>query len=114
MPYFIPVDAHDYRLQLLDNVSVLSGNHLFKFGAEWNRTGVTRTFRGFGNGRIAFTSVPGFLGYVANGNQYVECSDDITNTLVTTSNTASCPRDPHQRADRPLPAAGRPQWPHRG
>ena len=40
MPYFIPVDAHDYRLQLLDNVSVLSGNHLFKFGAEWNRTGV--------------------------------------------------------------------------
>jgi hypothetical protein len=95
MPFFIPVDAHDYRLQLLDNVSVLSGNHLFKFGAEWNRTGVTQTFRGFGNGRIAFTSVPGFLGYVANGNQYVECSDDVTNTLVTTSNTASCPPGTH-------------------
>ena len=90
MPFFIPVDAHDYRLQLLDNVSVLSGNHLFKFGGEWNRTGVTQTFRGFGNGRIGFTSVPGFLGYVANGNQYVECSDP-TGILVTTSNTGSCP-----------------------
>ncbi len=95
MPFFIPVDAHDYRFQVLDNVSLVSGNHLFKFGAEWNRTGVTQTFRGFGNGRIAFTSVDGFLNYVANGNQYVECSDDITNTLVTSSNTASCPVGTH-------------------
>jgi hypothetical protein len=91
MPFFIPVDAHDYRLQLLDNVSVVSGNHLFKFGGEWNRTGVSQTFRGFGNGRIGFTSVPGFLGYLANGNQYVECSDTLTGALVTTSNTATCP-----------------------
>ncbi len=91
MPYFIPVDAYDYRLQLLDNVSVVSGSHLFKFGAEWNRTGVSQTFRGFGNGRIAFTSLPGFFGYLANGNQYVECSDIVTGTLITTSNTATCP-----------------------
>src|SRR5829696_1442654 len=68
MPFFIPVDAHDYRFQVLDNVSVVSGNHLFKFGGEWNRTGVNQTFRGFGNGRMAFTSVDGFLNYV-NGNQ---------------------------------------------
>jgi outer membrane receptor protein involved in Fe transport len=95
MPFFIPVDAHDYRLQILDNVSIVSGRHLFKLGAEWNRTGVTQTFRGFGNGRIAFTSLPGFLGYVANGNQYVECSDDITETLVTTSNTGTCPVGTH-------------------
>jgi Carboxypeptidase regulatory-like domain len=91
MPFFIPVDAHDYRVQLLDNVSIVSGSHLFKFGGEWNRTGVSQTFRGFGNGRIAFTSLPGFLGYVANGNQYVECSDIVTGTLVTTSNNATCP-----------------------
>ena len=32
MPFFIPVDAHDYRFQVLDNVSLVSGNHLFKFG----------------------------------------------------------------------------------
>jgi hypothetical protein len=96
MPFFIPVDAHDYRLQLLDNVSLVSGSHLFKFGAEWNRTGVTQTFRGFGNGRIAFTSVPGFLGYVANGNQYVECFDNVIDTvLVTTSNNATCPPGTH-------------------
>jgi hypothetical protein len=79
MPFFIPVDAHDYRFQVLDNVSLVSGNHLFKFGGEWNRTGVDQTFRGFGNGRIAFTSVPGFLSYVANPG-YVECSDGSSNT----------------------------------
>jgi carboxypeptidase family protein len=80
MPFFIPVDAHDYRLQLLDNLSIVSGSHLFKLGGEWNRTGVSQTFRGFGNGRMGFTSLPGFLGYVANGNQYVECSDGTSNT----------------------------------
>lgn len=91
MPFFIPVDAYDYRFQVLDNVSLVSGSHLFKFGGEWNRTGVNQTFRGFGNGRIAFTSVDGFLNYVANGNQYVECSDILTGTFVTSSNTATCP-----------------------
>ena len=95
MPFFIPVDAYDYRFQVLDNVSLVSGNHLFKFGGEWNRTGVNQTFRGFGNGRIGFTSVGGFLNYVANGNQYVECSDDVTNTFVTGSNTATCPIGTH-------------------
>jgi hypothetical protein len=80
MPFFLPVDAHDYRLQFLDNVSLLRGSHLFKLGAEWNRTGVSQTFRGFGNGRMAFTSVNGFLNYVANGNTYVECSDGSNNT----------------------------------
>ena len=85
MPFFIPVDAYDYRFQILDNVSVVRGNHLFKFGAEWNRTGVNQTFRGFGNGRMAFTSVDGFLNYVGNGNLYVECSDGSSNT------TGACP-----------------------
>ena len=85
LPFFIPVDAYDYRFQILDNVSVVRGNHLFKVGGEWNRTGVTQTFRGFANGRYGFTSVNGFLNYVANGNQYVECSDG------STSNTATCP-----------------------
>ncbi len=79
MPFFIPVDAHDYRFQVLDNVSVVSGNHLFKLGGEWNRTGVDQTFRGFGNGRIAFDSVGGFLRYAANPG-YVECSDGSSNT----------------------------------
>ena len=80
MPFFIPVDAYDYRFQVLDNVSIVSGSHLFKFGGEWNRTGVKQTFRGFGNGRIGFTSVDGFLNYVENGNLYVECSDGSTDT----------------------------------
>jgi len=96
MPFFIPLQtAYDYRFQVLDNISLLRGNHLFKFGAEWNRTGVNQTFLGFGNGMMEFHSVAGFLGYMANGNQYVECSDDVTNTLVTTDNTATCPIGTH-------------------
>ncbi len=86
MPFFIPLHtAYDYRLQVLDNVSLLRGNHLIKFGAEWNRTGVNQTFLGFANGRMAFGSVNGFLNYVANGNTYVECSDGSSNT------TGACP-----------------------
>jgi hypothetical protein len=83
MPFFIPVDAYDFRFQVLDNVSIVSGNHLFKFGGEWNRTGVKQTFRGFANGRMGFLSVNGFLNYVANP-LYVECSDN------TTSPTGTC------------------------
>jgi hypothetical protein len=81
LPFFIPLQtAYDYRFQVLDNVSLVKGNHLFKLGAEWNRTGVNQTFLGFANGRMAFSSVNGFLNYVANGNGYVECSDGSTNT----------------------------------
>src|SRR6185503_12179097 len=94
MPFFIPVDAHDYRFQVLDNISLVSGNHLFKFGGEWNRTGVTQTFRGFGNGRMAFTSVPGFLNYVANSG-YVECALDVVNTPTPSQTTGACPAGQH-------------------
>jgi hypothetical protein len=95
-PFFIPLHtAYDYRFQVLDNVSLVKGNHLFKVGAEWNRTGVNQTFLGFANGRMAFSSVDGFLNYVANGNNYVECSDDVTNTFVTGSLTNSCAPGTH-------------------
>jgi hypothetical protein len=84
MPYFIPLKtAYDFRVQLLDNISVVRGNHLFKFGAEWNRTGVNQTFLGFANGRMSFNTVQGFLNYVANGPSYVECSDGSNNTNGT-------------------------------
>jgi hypothetical protein len=90
MPFFIPLHtAYDYRFQVLDNISLLRGNHLFKFGAEWNRTGVNQTFLGFGNGRMAFTSVNGFLNYVANGPGYVECSDGTTSTTGACADTTA-------------------------
>jgi hypothetical protein len=96
MPYFIPLKtAYDYRFQVLDNVSLLRGNHLFKFGAEWNRTGVNQTFLGFANGRIAFTSLNGFLNYTANGNGYVECADDATNAPTPSQTTGACPAGEH-------------------
>ncbi|MBA3345351.1 MAG: TonB-dependent receptor, partial [Gemmatimonadales bacterium] len=80
MPFFLPVDAFDWRIQVLDNVSLVQGNHLFKLGGEYNRTAVEQTFRGFGNGRVGFTSLDGFLNYVAGGNGYVECSDGSSST----------------------------------
>jgi hypothetical protein len=85
MPYFLPVQSHDTRIQLLDNVSFVQGSHLFKAGAEWNRTQETQTFVGFANGRMAFTSVPGFINYVRFGNGYVECANGVP------SLTGSCP-----------------------
>src|SRR4029077_18711883 len=74
MPFFIPVKSYDTRVQILDNVSWVKGNHLFKTGFEWNRTAEHQTFIGFANGRFLFTTVAGFQGYVANGNRYVECT----------------------------------------
>jgi len=84
-PFFLPVEAFDDRFQFLNNTSVLKGNHLLKAGVEWNRTRVRQTFIGFANGRMAFSSVNGFLNYNRFGNTYVECSDGSSN------NTGSCP-----------------------
>ncbi len=76
MPFFIPVEYHDTRLQLLNNVTLARGDHLFKAGVEWNRVESAQTFIGFANGRYIFGSVEGFLNFVEQGNGYVECSDD--------------------------------------
>lgn len=84
-PFFLPVAAFDDRFQFLDNISFLQGNHLIKAGVEWNRTRVSQTFQGFANGRIAFTSVNGFLNYNRFGNGYVECSNG------SSSITGACP-----------------------
>lgn len=73
-PFFIPVEYYDTRLQLLNNVSMVKGNHLYKAGAELNLVNSAQTFIGFANGRFIFSSVTGFRNYVTNGNNYVECS----------------------------------------
>ena len=78
MPYFIPVEYYDTRIQLLDNISVARGDHLFKAGIEWNRVESVQTFIGFANGRYIFSSTEGFLNFVEHGNGYVECSDGST------------------------------------
>lgn len=75
MPFFLPVKDHDTRIQALDNFSISRGSHLFKFGAEWDRTETVQTFIGFANGRMAFNSVTGFINYVQNGSGYVECDN---------------------------------------
>jgi hypothetical protein len=90
MPFFIPIKAHDTRIQVLDNISLIRGNHLMKTGFEWNRTAETQTFIGFANGRFIFNSVTGFENYVRFGNNYVECSNALGVVIVTTT-TGTCP-----------------------
>ena len=85
LPFFIPVEYHDSRIQLLNNISVGMGDHLIKAGVEWNRVESTQTFIGFANGRYIFGSVDGFLKFVERGNNYVECADGSTST------TGACP-----------------------
>ncbi len=85
LPFFLPITAYDTRFQVLNNLSFVSGNHLIKVGAEWNRTEANQTVIGFANGRIAFSSVNGFLNYVRFGNGYVECSGGGSST------TGACP-----------------------
>jgi hypothetical protein len=61
MPFFIPVDYYDTRLQLNDNVSWLRGAHSIKAGFEYNHVDSVQTFVGFANGRWIFDSSEGFL-----------------------------------------------------
>ena len=42
MPFFIPVEYYDTRIQVLDNISVAKGDHLIKAGVEWNRSNPCR------------------------------------------------------------------------
>ncbi len=84
-PFFIPVEYYDTRLQLLNNVTFATGNHLFKVGAEVNSVKSSQTFIGFANGRFIFSSVTGFINYVNQGRNYVECSNGTTNV------TGACP-----------------------
>ncbi|MEX2284810.1 MAG: carboxypeptidase regulatory-like domain-containing protein [Gemmatimonadota bacterium] len=80
LPFFIPVEEYDTRIQLLNNISWLRGRHLFKAGVEWNRNSVEDIFIGFANGRYIFNSVTGFLNYVQNGRNYVECNNGPART----------------------------------
>ncbi|HET7436553.1 MAG TPA: carboxypeptidase regulatory-like domain-containing protein, partial [Thermoanaerobaculia bacterium] len=84
MPFFIPVEYYDTRVQLNENLSYLLGAHSIKAGAEYNRVNSVQTFLGFANGRYIFSSTDGFLNYV-NNPSYVECSDG------STSQTGACP-----------------------
>src|SRR5207302_1640156 len=51
----------------------------------YNRVNSVQTFIGFANSRYIFSSVNGFLNYVANDSNYVECSNG------STSLTGACP-----------------------
>jgi outer membrane receptor protein involved in Fe transport len=84
MPFFIPVDYFDTRLQLNENLTLLMGAHEIKGGLEYNRTEASQVFRGFANGRFIFSSTDGFLNYTRNPN-YVECSNG------TSSQNGTCP-----------------------
>ena len=76
MPFFIPVQYYDTRIQLLDNISMAKGNHFFKLGGEYNRVNSVQTFLGFANSRYIFSSVNGFLNFVADST-YTDASGPV-------------------------------------
>ncbi len=67
MPFFIPVEYYDTRVQFNNNVSWLRGSHSIKAGAEYNLVNSVQTFIGFANGRWVFDSTEGFLEDLRNG-----------------------------------------------
>src|SRR2546423_13547403 len=56
MPFFLPVDYYETRAQLLDNVSLPKGNHLFNSGGEFNRRNRVQTSIEFRNIPFIFHS----------------------------------------------------------
>jgi hypothetical protein len=85
MPFFIPVEYYDTRVQLVNNLSWIKGRHTLKAGFELNRVNSAQTFIGFANGRYIFSSTDGFFNYARFGPTYVECSNGAT------SLTGQCP-----------------------
>jgi outer membrane receptor protein involved in Fe transport len=69
MPFFLPIDYYDTRVQLLDNISFAKGDHFFKLGGEYNRVHSIQTFVGFANSRYIFSSVQSFLDFAADPSQ---------------------------------------------
>ncbi|MGE5800886.1 MAG: TonB-dependent receptor [Gemmatimonadota bacterium] len=69
MPFFLPIDYYDTRIQILDNISLARGDHFFKAGFEYNKVHSIQTFVGFANARYIFASVPDFLAFAADSSQ---------------------------------------------
>lgn len=68
MPFFLPVEYDDDRIQLTENLSYLRGNHSFKAGVDYNEVASSQTFVGFANGRFVFLTTSDFINYVnSNG-----------------------------------------------
>ena len=101
-PSSSPIDpAYDTRLQVVDNWSWLRDRHLFKAGAEYNRTGVSQQFIGFANGRYIFDSVDGFINFRDAG----ERLRDLLGRLRQRERPVPG-GDEHHRSGADLPAVG--------
>ncbi|HET7291533.1 MAG TPA: TonB-dependent receptor [Vicinamibacteria bacterium] len=82
-PFFLHpnIDELFWRTHLKNNLSLVSGNHNVKVGAEWIHSLNDQVFRGFFTGRYLFDSVNGFLRYASPagaggyGPSTVSCSD---------------------------------------
>jgi hypothetical protein len=61
MPFFLPIEYNDDRIQVVNNLSILKGDHSIKAGVEFNEVGSSQTFIGFAGGRYVFFSLDAFL-----------------------------------------------------
>jgi hypothetical protein len=61
---FLPIPQNDARVQVANNLSVISGPHQMKFGADYNRSTVDQFFRGNWRGVYIFNNVQNYLNAV--------------------------------------------------
>jgi hypothetical protein len=61
MPFFLPIEYDDDRVQVNNNISILKGNHSIKAGVEFNEVSSSQTFIGFASGRYVFFNLDAFL-----------------------------------------------------
>lgn len=61
MPFFLPIEYDDERIQIVNNVSLLTGNHAIKAGIEYNEVSSSQTFIGFASGRYVFGFEDSFI-----------------------------------------------------
>src|SRR5262245_12735644 len=98
-PFFLHpnIDEVFWRTHLKDNLSLVSGNHNIKVGAEWIHSLNDQVFRGFFQGRYLFDSVNGFLRYASPpgpggfGPSTVGCSNGTFVTHPTPCPAGSSP-----------------------
>ncbi len=74
-------EEHDYRVQLVDNVTHISGAHTFKFGFEFNQLSAAQTFGFNQHGQFNYSSSSTGAWLTAMGNRWNDTNSYYSHQL---------------------------------
>jgi hypothetical protein len=95
MPFFLPIEYDDDRIQFNDNLSILKGNHSIKVGVEYNEVGSSQTFIGFAGGRYVFFTLESFFeGSAENAGLYLQLVPVQGNTVNSVGTQTLTQKEP--------------------